>query len=33
LTTGMTIKRGCQYYFVAKQVYVDTSLCELQYHC
>jgi hypothetical protein len=33
LTTNMTIKRGCQCYFVAKQVYVDTSLCKLQYHC
>jgi hypothetical protein len=26
---GTTLKRGCQCYFVAKQVYVDTSLCEL----
>jgi hypothetical protein len=29
LTTGSTSKRRRHYYFVAKHVYVDTSLCEL----
>jgi hypothetical protein len=33
MTTCMTIKRGCQCNFVVKQVYIDTSLYELQYHC
>jgi hypothetical protein len=33
LVTGMTLKRGCHCLFVAKQVYVDPTLCELQYHC
>ena len=28
----MTIKRGCQCNFVAKQLYMDSSLCEIQYH-
>lgn len=29
---GMTSKRGCLCNFVAKQLYMDNSLCELQYH-
>jgi hypothetical protein len=32
LTTGLTRKRGCQYFFVAKQLYVDQSLYEIQHH-
>ena len=32
-TSGLTIKIGCQCFFVAKQLYVDTFLCELHYHC
>jgi hypothetical protein len=32
LVIGMTLKRGCRCLFVAKQVYVDPTLCELQYH-
>jgi hypothetical protein len=33
LVTGMTLKQGCRCLFVAKQVYVDPTLCKLQYHC
>jgi hypothetical protein len=33
MVTGMTMKTGCWCMFVAKQVYVDPTLCELQYHC
>ena len=29
---GMTSKRGCQCNFVAKQLYMDNTLCEIQYH-
>jgi hypothetical protein len=29
MVSGMTRKRGCRCFFVAKQVYVDASLCEL----
>ena len=30
--TGGSMKRGCQCYFVAKQPYLDNTLCEIQYH-
>jgi hypothetical protein len=33
LVMGMTLKRGCRCLFVAKHVYMDPILCELQYHC
>jgi hypothetical protein len=33
IPTGLTMKRGCHYFFVAKQLYVDMTLCELQHHC
>ena len=29
---GMTSKRGCLCNFVAKQLYMDNTLCEIQYH-
>jgi hypothetical protein len=32
MSTGLTRKRGCQYFFVAKQLYVDQDLCELSHH-
>lgn len=32
LVKGMILKRGCHSMFVAKQVYVDTSLYEFLYH-
>ena len=28
---GMSIKRGCQCWFVAKRLYIDNSLCQLIY--
>jgi hypothetical protein len=33
MVTGMTLKRGYHCMFVVKQVYVDPTLYELQYHC
>jgi hypothetical protein len=30
-TTGMSMKRGCQRHFLAKQNYMDTTLCHLVY--
>jgi hypothetical protein len=32
LQAGLTSKRGCQCNFVAKQLYMDNTLCEVQYH-
>ena len=32
LQAGLTSKRGCQCNFVAKQLYMDNTLCEIQYH-
>ena len=31
IESGMSIKRGCQRHFYAKQVYMDNSLCQLIY--
>ena len=31
LQAGLTSKRGCQCNFVAKQLYMDNTLCEIQY--
>ena len=31
--SDMSIKRGCQCNFVAKQLQVDESLCTIQFHC
>jgi len=31
LQAGLTSKRGCQCNFVAKQLYMDKGLCEIQY--
>ena len=30
---GMSMKRGCQCNFVAKQLEVDENLCTIQFHC
>ena len=30
---GMSMKRGCQCNFVAKQLMVDETLCTIQFHC
>ena len=30
---GMSMKRGCQCNFVAKQLLVDETLCTIQFHC
>ena len=32
MQAGLTSKRGCQCNFVAKQLYMDNTLCEVQYH-
>ena len=33
VTAGMSMKRGCQCNFVAKQLEVDQELCTIQFHC
>ena len=32
LQAGLSSKWGCQWNFVAKQLYMDNTLCEIQYH-
>lgn len=33
IQAGMSIKRGCQCNFVAKQLLLDESLCTIHFHC
>lgn len=33
VVAGMSIKRGCQCSFVAKQLLIDESLCTIHFHC
>ena len=33
IASGMSIKHRCQCHFIAKQLYMDNSLCQLIYKC